>query len=1538
MHLFHKFIKTLKKIFVWLLIALITIQVTGYIALQFPATQTLIIKEIVKTASKQINGKIDIGKIYFIFFNKIILQDVSIVSTEHSAHLDSLKRNFNQTDTLLHCGKISVSLKSTDLMKLKVSLNRIYIQDGLFAIQNEGGQGRTNLARIFKIDPEREKDTTKKGFPIKLLANSLKIKDFRFILNNPDKFISKGDSIINFANLDVRNINIDINNVRVERDTIFGHIKKISGCDRSGFALRELNGNIELSATEARINDLVIADNFSRVNADFFSMKYTSPRDLGEFTELVELDAELNNSYLSFKTIGRIAPSLYTSTLGLYINGKVSGPVCDLRSRSIEVRSKSGETMVDLSVRMTGLPDIEQTMTVVEIKDSYTTSNDISRVVGAISGKSGIEFFKRLAPGIRYIFKGSLIGLPDDFVAHGSLTSQVGSIDVDMLLKNDPKLNGFVIKGNATSHNFDVGKVISADILGEVDMKGAISALVTKRSGLTLSIDSVRVEKLGFNGYNYSNIAAVGKYNNRYFDGRIVCHDPNLDFMFQGLFSFDTKKESKYNFFADIPHANLAALNFDKRDTISVVNLRTTANFTTTAQKDIVGNINVMSATYRNSNGEHKLGPVKLTSHAGNHNYNILLTAPFIDAEFDGTAPATSFVKKLVAVTMYKNAGNLFSENSGTLSADKLEEIYNDGNSYRLKVKTNNSSALCQFILPGLYIEENTEIETGIGSDNLFDFSLNSGGIVYNRNFIKGLNLELDNRDSLLSIRMKGDNIRVAGMRMDSSIFTLKGKENLFDALFAIRNTSQEMSNALIGTKIGFLKDSIRFTLDSNSHIMLKGNRWQLNPSNIILADSSVAIEGFRLTNGNQYLSADGLLSKTKMDSLNLGLNQFDIKVFNLFLNRPFNIEGFFSGNARVSTFGNNSNVFLDLTGDSVYVYRNPVGVMKIMSKWYQPQKRFNILVNSKLNGRRNMMVSGYFKPEGNYLNLEGSLDNLSVTYFEPFLADIISKSAGTFSGNVNLSGPLDQLSLNGENCRFDNFNFTVNYTNVPYTLNGPVILNEKGIFADGLEVSDKYGNKGNVTGGLHYNYFRDARIDANIRFKNLECLNTRESDNEYFYGNAYATGSFGVKGPFSNILLDINVRPDEKTALHIPLSSTETATQTNLLTFKEPESKRVTDFYDSLMQNRTKARSASQMQVLLRANANPDAEVFIEINKSLGDIIRANGSGLINLDINPSKSVFDIFGDYVINEGNYKFVLSGFGFATKDFIIQPGGTIHFNGGIDNTTLNLTAIYRTKAAINTLIADTSSVSTRRTVNCEIIMSGNLMNPELKFNIDIPDLDPTTKVRVESALNTEGKIQKQFAALLISGGFLPDEQSGITNNSTILYSNVSEILSNQINTILQQLGIPLDLGFNYQPGDKGTDIFDVAVSTQLFNNRLSINGSIGNDPYQSSTNRGVIGNVDVELKLDKSGKMRMNLFSHAADQYSNYLDDSQRSGIGLSYQQEFYRFKDIFRKKSKEQKEYEKREKERKKMERKEARLKKKGIIPTDDTPDGPIAQ
>ncbi len=230
------------------------------------------------------------------------------------------------------------------------------------------------------------------------------------------------------------------------------------------------------------------------------------------------------------------------------------------------------------------------------------------------------------------------------------------------------------------------------------------------------------------------------------------------------------------------------------------------------------------------------------------------------------------------------------------------------------------------------------------------------------------------------------------------------------------------------------------------------------------------------------------------------------------------------------------------------------------------------------------------------------------------------------------------------------------------------------------------------------------------------------------------------------------------------------------------------------------------------------------------------------------------------------------------------------------SSLNIDAIYKTKTSLATLIADTTSVSSRRVVECGIKITDKITNPRLKFSINVPDIDPTVKSRVENALSTDDKVQKQFLSLLMSNSFLPDEQSGIVNNSSLLTSSVSEIMSNQLNNIFQKLNIPLDLGLNYQANERGNDIFDVAVSTQLFNNRVIVNGNIGNRQYSTGgTNSDVVGDIDIEIKLDRPGALRLNLFSHSADQYTNYLDNSQRNGIGLTYQQEFNSFKEFFRK-------------------------------------------
>jgi hypothetical protein len=403
----------------------------------------------------------------------------------------------------------------------------------------------------------------------------------------------------------------------------------------------------------------------------------------------------------------------------------------------------------------------------------------------------------------------------------------------------------------------------------------------------------------------------------------------------------------------------------------------------------------------------------------------------------------------------------------------------------------------------------------------------------------------------------------------------------------------------------------------------------------------------------------------------------------------------------------------------------------------------------------------------------------------------------------------------------------------------------------------------------------------------------------DVFYGNVSATGNVSITGPLNSIYLNVDAVTANAGQIHIPVSGAAASSgSTNLLKFTEPVKKVYIDPYVAMMrQIESKEDEQNEFNVNLRINASQDVEAFVEIDKATGNVLSGRGNGLIELEI--GEDLFNIKGEYTLTGGNYRF--AALGLVSKDFQIQQDSKITFGGDILESTLDITAEYATKASLGTLLADSTSVGNRRDVICELQITDKLKNPKLGFSIEIPDLDPMIKSRVESALSTEDKVQKQFLSLLVTNNFLPEEQSGIVNNSSSL---VTEAIANQLNNIFEKLDIPVDLGLKYQSNDRGTDIFDVAVSTQLFNNRVVVNGNIGNKQTGTSAQTDVVGDLDIEIKIDRSGSLRLKIFSHSADQYTNYLDNSQRNGVGLTYQTEFNNLgqfiRNIFRSKAKRQ--------------------------------------
>jgi hypothetical protein len=308
---------------------------------------------------------------------------------------------------------------------------------------------------------------------------------------------------------------------------------------------------------------------------------------------------------------------------------------------------------------------------------------------------------------------------------------------------------------------------------------------------------------------------------------------------------------------------------------------------------------------------------------------------------------------------------------------------------------------------------------------------------------------------------------------------------------------------------------------------------------------------------------------------------------------------------------------------------------------------------------------------------------------------------------------------------------------------------------------------------------------------------------------------------------------------------------------------------------------------VNINLTATPNADIQIIFDEKAGDIIKGRGNGNIRLSLDPSIDKFDLFGNYAIDQGNYLFTLQNI--ISKHFTIEPGSHISFNGNINKTTLDITAAYKTKASLSALLSDTSDIGNmRRNIDCRIRITGNLFSPDLNYKVEVQNLDAGTRAQVEAAMNSDEKMTRQFISLLTLGSFMPEDQSGIS--SINLSASASEILSNQLSNILTQLNVPLDLGFIYNTTANGNDAWDVAVSTQLFNNRLIINGAFGN---AKTYNSDFTSDIDVELKFDRQGRFRGKAFTHSADQFTNQIDNSQRSGIGFIFQEDFNSFNELF---------------------------------------------
>ncbi|MCF0173064.1 MAG: translocation/assembly module TamB domain-containing protein [Bacteroidales bacterium] len=1485
--------KIAAKITAGIVAFLLLIPVAGVVLLQLPSVQNAITDGAVAMIGQKTDASIEIGNLHYALFDRILLEEITVCDKG------------NPEDTLLACRKAALAFQPMSFLKGEYRIRRLALRDGAISLK-KSADGILNVSGLFPArngDAEDDKDAgtmpRKPQKPLDISLQRLLIDNFRV------RYVNEGfvpspktpcPTTINFGDVRLSDIHVDLRDLKWCGATARAEVEQIRLREANGFELRDLKFAASYDSSGVRITNFYLADNFSRAQLDYVNLGFDNFGQFRHFTDSVRIEALFNDTGFSLETVQSFAPGISTLQLFLGIDGKVHGTVSDLYCDSLRVSSLSGETVINVDAHLYGLPDANSTMASLNISDCWTNTADLAEIVYQCTASK--ETFRKssvskLAPGTTFHFKGSLNGFFEDFVAYGAVTSDIGGAKVDLLCRNQRRV-GYDVIGSFDAREFDLGHFLQNKSLGRLSCHGAVSgfaANVRHSEGESeLFIDDISISKLDFNDYCYSNISASGIFRGSEFDGRIVAADPNLKFMMQGILALSGKTGNDlYRLKLSLGHADLAALNFDKRE-ISTIRLNADADFTHTTRGSYIGRISISDIICHSPEGYHDLGDIVIKSFSGGDRYSVRVESDLLEASYRGSAFITTAFEEVKGAFLRGKLDNL---------AHRMAKTPECGpDSYDLSLKVLEAQPLLSYLAPTVHIDRGTSLHLSSPGDSTAKVTLQSKLVGAGGIFIKDLRADiLSGRENLTATVTSS--LAKSGV-IEGYRDTIKAYCASNSILASICYNNAPDNNGQLKAMVSFpnLKetDQKMFVHLGQSYFNLNGMVWNINPASAYIADRHIIINDFSISCDDQSINIDGILSESLDDHANFSVKDFNLSFIDKISKSPLGIGGTLSLDGVMSGAFAKPELRASVNADSLCLAGKEIGSLALSSAWDDSNGRLAINAGNTLRGRSPLSIKGYYAPASDSLMIRAVADRFALEVIEPFTKGVVDNVSGTISGAITAEGHLKEPSITADEIKLNDLKARLIYTNVPYTISGTLRMDDNRIAFNNLKLRDEEGNTGEISGGIAHNHLKGFEMGIDIKADNLLGFNTTINDNDVFYGKAYATGNVKLTGPMDHLLLDIDARTGPKTVVNIPLKSAGIA-QTSIITFVNNEIAPRLSGIDSLMSlgdSRTSANkktaSTNTFWTDIRIHATDDAQLNLEIDSNSGDALRVRGSGTVDLAIHDD---FSIKGDYTVSEGSYRLALLGI--VTRDFSIDPGGTINFNGDIMQSDLNMTASYKTKASVANLVADSTSTSLRRPITCGIELSDKLANPKLGFTIDVADLDPSTKGRVDNALNTEEKRMRQFLALILSGAFIPDEQSGIVNNTSVSYFNASEIMTSQLNSIFQELGIPLDLGFNYQPGIGGKDIFDVAVSTQLINNRVSINGNIGNRRYLTNSKNDIMGDIDVEVKLDKKGRLKLNLFSHAADQYSNYLDQSQRNGAGVAYQEEFNTVKELWRK-------------------------------------------
>ena len=562
------------------------------------------------------------------------------------------------------------------------------------------------------------------------------------------------------------------------------------------------------------------------------------------------------------------------------------------------------------------------------------------------------------------------------------------------------------------------------------------------------------------------------------------------------------------------------------------------------------------------------------------------------------------------------------------------------------------------------------------------------------------------------------------------------------------------------------------------------------------------------------------------------------------------------------------------------------VGDLKLDVSGDESFKKFNVDATISHEGEETFFTTGIVEVINNktILNLDAGFQNFNIKPIGGFLKGILDNVRGFASGRAHIVGTVDDPEVDGI-LYLANAGMKIPYLNVDYDFekNSIIDLTEEKFIFRNIEISDvKKETKGILSGTISHEKFANWEMDLKIASDRLLVLDTKDSDDAYYFGKAYFDGYATIEGPIEALVINAKGESARGTSIKIPVNDSESVSDNGVVHFTTREEK-----YGIKDPNNKPTKTYQGIDLNFDFEITPDAEIEVILNRDNGHAMKGSGYGSMYMSIN-TLGKFQMNGDFIVSKGEYSFRYGSF--IDKKFIVKKGGTLSWEGDPMGAKINLEAVYTTQANPNVLL-DNSSFNQKITTEVTIGITGELDAPQSDFNINFPNITSVLKSDIEYRLQDKDFRQQQAFALLATGGFISD-------NNTNYFGSLFEKANSIFGDVLSDGENKLKLGVNYQLGNRQQEISDralVTLTTQI-NDKISINGNVG-VPVGGINQSYVVGNVEVEMKLNTDGTLTAHVFNKENDLNSNTIGQNvgYTQGVGLSYSVDFDDFKELLHK-------------------------------------------